>query len=162
MQVYDGVLNLLAFYYWITGRKVRILTQKAVLAVEVYDSVLKVFPTSGKTWLSYANTFVAENKKAQAIQVLQRALGTQFTRVTGIKVHMMLCNAKRKGAGDPSAAARASQFTRVTGIQVQILTQKALRQITAPVRRPLAGIPHTRCTRFTGTKVQILTQKALR
>ena len=127
MQVYDGVLNLLAFYYWITGRKVRILTQKAVLAVEVYDSVLKVFPTSGKTWLSYANTFVAENKKAQAIQVLQRALGTQFTRITGIKVHMMLCNAKRKGAGDPSAAARASQFTRVTGIQVQILTQKALR-----------------------------------
>ena len=53
--------------------------------MEVYDSVLKVFPTSGKTWLSYANTFVAENKKAQAIQVLQRALGTQFTRVPCIE-----------------------------------------------------------------------------
>ena len=36
--------------------------------------MLEVFPTSGRHWLSYANTFVAENKKPQAIAVLQRAL----------------------------------------------------------------------------------------
>lgn len=44
------------------------------LAGEVYERVLQVFPTSGRHWLSYANTFVAENKKPKAIGVLQRAL----------------------------------------------------------------------------------------
>ena len=44
------------------------------LAGEVYERLLEVFPTSGRHWLSYANTFVADNNKAQAIAVLERAL----------------------------------------------------------------------------------------
>lgn len=44
------------------------------LAGEVYERLLEVFPTSGRHWLSYTNTFVAENRKAKAIEVLQRAL----------------------------------------------------------------------------------------
>jgi len=44
------------------------------LAGEIYERVLQVFPTSGRHWLSYANTFVAENRKPKAIGVLQRAL----------------------------------------------------------------------------------------
>jgi len=44
------------------------------LASEIFERVLEVFPTSGRHWLSYANTYVAENKKSQAIAVLQRAL----------------------------------------------------------------------------------------
>jgi hypothetical protein len=42
------------------------------LAAEIYERLLEVFPTSGRHWLSYANVYVAENKKPQAIAVLER------------------------------------------------------------------------------------------
>jgi hypothetical protein len=39
----------------------------------------QVFPTSGRHWLSYANTFVAENRKPKAIGVLQAQILEKYS-----------------------------------------------------------------------------------